>query len=126
MYDDIIDAKYPFDLGHKRMNDYDRAKQFMPFSALVGYKDAVSETARITSDKVVLDEELNIIRKKLSLKPVVSITYFIPDSSKDGGSYKSISGSVKKIDSYRNMIVMMDGLKIFISDIINIFGDIFN
>jgi hypothetical protein len=105
MYDDIIDTVYPFDLGHKRMNNYDRAKQFMPFSALVGYKEAVSETARITSDRIILDEEskeildskLNIIRNKLIMKPNVSITYFIPDKSKKGGNYKSISGIVKKI-----------------------------
>ena len=104
MYDDIIDIKYLFDLGHKRMSNYDRCAQFMPFSALVGYKEAVIETARITDKKIILDEEakeildnkINLIKSKLSLKPVVSITYFVPDKSKSGGSYKSIKGIIRK------------------------------
>lgn len=127
MYDDIIDTKYPFDLGRKRMSNYERCAQFMPFSALVGYKEAVIETARITDDRIILDEEakeildnkINLIKSKLSLKPNVSITYFIPDKSKSGGSYKNISGIVKKIDLYKKFIVINDN-KISICDIINI------
>ncbi len=127
MYDDIIDIKYPFDLNHKRMSNYDRCAQFMPFSALVGYKEAVVETARITDDRIILDEEakeildnkINLIKSKLSLKPSVNITYFIPDKSKSGGSYKNISGIVKKIDLYKKFIVINDN-KISIYDIIDI------
>ncbi len=127
MYDDIIDIKYPFDLNHKRMSNYDRCAQFMPFSALVGYKEAVIETARITDKKIILDEEakeildnkINLIKSKLSLKPNVIITYFIPDKSKSGGSYKNISGSVNKIDLYKSFIIVDDN-KINICDIIDI------
>ena len=127
MYDDIIDTVYPFDLNHKRMSNYERCAQFMPFSALVGYKEAVSETARITDKKIILDEEakgildnkINLIKSKLSLKPFVSITYFIPDKSKSGGSYKKIEGIVKKIDLYKNFIIIEDN-KINIYDIIDI------
>ena len=127
MYDDIVDTVYPFDLGHKRMSEYDRCKQFMPFSALVGYKEAVTETARITSDRVILDNDakeilnnkLSVINERLSLKPVVSIRYFIPDKSKSGGSYKKIEGIVKKIDLYKNFIIIGDN-KINIYDIIDI------
>ncbi len=127
MYDDIIDIKYPFDLGHKRMSNYERCAQFMPFSALVGYKEAVVETARITDKKIILDEEakeildnkISLIKSKLSLKPVVSITYFVPDKSKSGGSYKSVKGIIKKIDLYKGIIVIDDN-KISICDIIDI------
>ncbi len=127
MYDDIIDIKYPFDLNHKRMSNYDRCAQFMPFSALVGYKEAVVETARITDDRIILDEEakeildnkISLIKSKLSLKPVVSITYFVPDKSKSGGSYKSVKGIIKKIDLYKGIIVIDDN-KISICDIIDI------
>ena len=133
MYDDIIDIKYPFDLGHKRMSNYERCAQFMPFSALVGYKEAVVETARITDKKIILDEEtkeildnkISLIKSKLSLKPVVSITYFVPDKSKSGGSYKSIKGIIKKIDLYKGIIVI-DDIKIFINSIIDIDGDMFD
>lgn len=127
MYDDIIDTKYPFDLGHKRMSNYERCAQFMPFSALVGYKEAVIETARITDKKIILDEEakeildnkISLIKSKLFLKPVVSITYFVPDKSKSGGSYKSVKGIIKKIDLYKGIIVIDDN-KISICDIIDI------
>lgn len=127
MYDDIIDIKYPFDLNHKRMSNYERCAQFMPFSALVGYKEAVVETARITDDRIILDEEakeildnkINLVKSKLFLKPVVSITYFVPDKSKSGGSYSSVKGIIKKIDLYKGIIVIDDN-KISICDIIDI------
>lgn len=133
MYDDIIDTKYPFDLNHKRMSNYERCAQFMPFSALVGYKEAVIETARITDKKIILDEEtkeildkkINLVKSKLSLNPTVSITYFVPDKCKSGGSYESIKGNIKKIDLYREIIVINDN-RINICDIIDIEGDIFN
>ena len=127
MYDDIIDTVYPFDLNHKRMSEYDRCKQFMPFSALVGYKEAVSETARITSNKIILDEDarkilddkLNIIKDKLSFNLAVTITYFIPDKYKFGGDYTTVSGFVKKIDIYNNFLII-NGKKVYIYDIIDI------
>lgn len=127
MYDDIIDVLYPFDLGHTRMSSYDRCKEFMPFSALVGYKEAVVETARITDNRIILDEEfkeildskLNIIKEKIDLKPNVSITYFVPDKVKTGGSYISINGDVKKIDLY-NGIIFIGDKKILIDDIIDV------
>lgn len=133
MYDDIIDVEYPFDLGHPRMSLYDRSSQFMPFSALVGYKEAVLETSRITSDRIILDEEmkeildnkLGIIKEKLSLNPYVSITYFVPDNKKKGGSYLNISGNVRKIDLYKNVIII-DDKKIFVDDIIDIDSEAFN
>lgn len=133
MYDDIVDTKYPFDLGHKRMGGYDRCSQFMPFSALVGYKEAVMETARITNERIILDDEareildnkISLIKSKLSLKPVIFITYFVPDKNKSGGSYRSISGIIKKIDLYKN-IIFVDDSKISIFDIIDVDGDIFS
>ena len=133
MYDDIIDVEYPFDLGHPRMSLYDRSSQFMPFSALVGYKEAVLETSRITSDKIILDEEakeildnkLNIIRENINSKPSVNITYFVPDKVKTGGSYVNAFGCVKKIDLYKS-VVFIDDKKIFIDNIIDIEGNIFN
>ena len=127
MYDDIIDIVYPFDLNRKRMSEYDRCKQFMPFSALVGYKEAVIETARLTNDRVILDEnareilddKLNKIREKLSFEPVATITYFIPDRTKSGGNYNKITGIIKRIDLYKNFIVINDN-KIHICDIMDI------
>ena len=35
----------------------DRAAQFLPFAALTGYDAAVSETARLTEDRIELDPQ---------------------------------------------------------------------
>ena len=66
------------------MSMHDRAAQFSPFAALTGYDDLVKETARITDQKVYLDayilnnlnERLCILKKKLSERTEVDITYF--------------------------------------------------
>ena len=131
MYDDIIDTKYPFNLGRERMSVYDRCKEFMPFSALVGYKEAIVETARITDDRIILDDEakeildnkISLIKSKLDLNPILCITYFISDKNKSGGSYRSVEGIIKKIDLYKNVININDE-KIFISSIVDISGDV--
>ena len=132
MYDDIIDVSYPFDLGHKRMSEYDRCSQFMPFSALVGYKDAVMETARITDNMVFLDDEakeildnkIGFILNNLSLS-TITIKYFVPDSKKAGGSFATVSGVIKKIDLYKN-IIYIENRRILIDNIVDIDGDCFS
>lgn len=115
------------------MSNYDRAAQFSPFAALTGYDDAVKETARLTDSKIELDEyelqelneKLNKIQDNLREDAEVSITYFVPDKKKSGGSYKTISGIVKRIDEYEQLILMKDGTKIPIGDILEINGDVF-
>ena len=39
---------------------------------------------------------------------MVEITYFVPDTKKDGGAYITCSGCVKKIDKYKHTVVMTD------------------
>lgn len=132
MYDDIIDVCYPFDLGHSRMSLYDRSSQFMPFSALVGYKEAVLETSRITSDRVYLDDEMkdiinnkiNFINSIISSKPIIDVTYFVPDLKKTGGCYKTINGFIDKIDIFYGYIFIKNE-KISIENIVDICGDCF-
>ena len=127
MYDDIINEKYPFKLKHPRMNEQDRCKQFMPFSALTGYKDAVKETERLTEKEIILDDEkkeildikLNKITNKIDQKPTITITYFIKDDLKIGGKYKTITGIITKIDSYKG-IIQINNQKITINNIIDI------
>ena len=42
-----------------------------------------------------LNERINIIRNNIGIEQKVSITYFIPDAKKAGGSYVTCSGIVK-------------------------------
>ncbi len=129
-YDDIINMKHFVSKRYPQMSMHDRAAQFSPFAALTGYDDAIKETARLTDKKINLDEDvlqkldeiLFVIRKKLDSgqKCRIVISYFEKDLKKDGGRYLDISGEVKRIDGYRNVIVLMDGNIIPIKDVMNI------
>lgn len=132
-YLDIINLPHHRSATHPQMSPHDRAAQFSPFAALTGYGDAVTETARLTDakidldeyDKAALNEQLNLIQDTLDEQPEVSITYFLPDKKKSGGAYITISGSVKKIDAYEHIVVMLDAKRIPIDDISEIKGSLF-
>jgi len=127
-YDDIIHLPYHVSRKHPQMSMEDRAAQFSPFAALTGYDAAIEETARLTDQRVELDEyerqalneKLQFISGRLNEHPKVSITYFLPDARKDGGEYVTVTGNVKKIDDYEHKIVLMDGMGILMEDMIRI------
>ena len=127
-YDDIINLPHYISKKHPQMSLEARAAQFAPFAALTGYDDAVKETARLTNERIDLDEEakmmldakLQVIREQLSEKPLVTITYFVPDARKSGGKYITTAGNVKKIDDYKHLIIFDNGAEIPIDEIIDI------
>lgn len=136
-YDDIIDLPHFVSKKYPQMSMKDRAAQFSPFAALTGYDAAIKETARLTDRRIELDEDvldklnerLYILRKVLddgSVYPEVRITYFEKDLKKDGGKYITVSGRVRKIHEYRNIVIFEDGTEIPVHDISDIDGDIFN
>lgn len=133
-YDDLLNLPHHVSVVHPHMSLYDRAAQFAPFKALTGYEDDVAETARLTDDRMELDEErieqldvrLQLLEERLAEAPVVSLTFFVPDECKDGGSYETVSGIVKKIDTVRRVIVLRDGLRIAIDDVYGISGELFS
>ena len=106
----------------------DRAAQFSPFAAVVGYDDAVEETARLTDSMIELSEDeivllnnsLARLRASIAGKPQIKVTYFVPDARKDGGEYVSKEGTVKRIDEYENVLIFTDGGKVAVSDIIKV------
>ena len=132
-YFDIINLTRPISTSHERMSHYNRAAQFSPFAAVVGYDGAIKETARLTdqkieldeSEKIVLSERLNIVQEKLSKKQDVGFTYFQSDEKKTGGEYRCLVGVVKKIDEYERAVVMEDGTRIAIEEIVEISGKLF-
>lgn len=127
-YDDIINLPHYEPKYHKRMNAIQRASQFAPFAALTGYDDEVKETARLTNEKIILSEDsMNVISDNIvhinniiKNKPLVSVTYFIKDTKKQGGKYITINKNVKRIDEVYNILYMTDGSKINIDDILEI------
>lgn len=56
-YDDIINLPHPTSKRHPRMPIRDRAAIFSPFAALSGHGAAIAETARLTEQKLELDED---------------------------------------------------------------------
>jgi hypothetical protein len=61
-----------------------------------------------------------MIREKLVERPIVTVTYFLPDEKKEGGAYVTVSGSVKEISDYERTVVFTDKTQIPIDDIIEI------
>ena len=119
-YEDILNLSRPQYPDHPPMSIHDRAAQFSPFAALVGYDDAVAETARLTDRRREISEEelreLNEAVASLSeciaTRPLVTVDYFIPDARKDGGRYESKTGNLRTIDTYHREVVFVDGEKI--------------
>ena len=127
-YDDIINLPHHVSKKHPQMSLEARAAQFAPFAALTGYEDEVEEAGRLTDKRLDLDEEakkdldskMQIIRKKISAKPVITFTYFVPDLQKDGGKYVTVTGAVRRIDEYKQVVVLEDKNEIPINEIVGI------
>lgn len=131
-YDDIINLPHHVSDSRPQMSRASRAAQFSPFAALTGYDAAVSETARLTDEKLEPDEDtkakinlcLQIIIDHIDEHPTVSIIYFKPDERKSGGAYITQSCAVRRIDEYERVVIALDGSKIPIDDIYGIEGDL--
>lgn len=132
-YDDIINLPHHVSSARPHMSAIDRAAQFSPFAALTGYDAAVKETARLTGERIELDEyekdalndRLQLIVDTLGQGYQIAVTYFMPDKKKAGGEYITITGEVKKIDEYEHLIVMRSGLKVPVEDVIELEGELF-
>lgn len=127
-YDDIIALPHPEPRTHPRMSLHDRAAQFSPFAALTGHSAAIAETGRLTDSRITLDEsemarvdaELQHLQELLPSRPTVSITYFVPDERKAGGSYQTVTGTVRRIDTVNSVLLLTDQRAIPIPDILDV------
>ena len=132
-FDDIINREYVKSPTRRHMTMVERAAQFGAFKAVVGHEDALHETARLTDEKIELDEytkvELNEKLQQLATADEpeeASITYFVPDEKKSGGVYVTKMGIVIKVREYERDVIMEDGTEIPIDAIIVIEGNQFN
>ncbi len=133
MYEDIINLPHHVSTKRPQMPMSDRAAQFSPFAALTGYEDAVEETARLTDEKIELDESTqdlldikqHILMDAIAEQPEITVTYFKKDDRKAGGKYLTVTGNLKKIDEYERVLVLINGTKIPFDDIADIQGELF-
>lgn len=132
-YEDIINLPHHVSATRAHMSIYDRAAQFSPFAALTGHDEAIKEKARITDERMeldegtkqLLDERLQLIRQHIDTHPKVTITYFVPDERKEGGSYVTVQEKVVKLNEYKHIIYMDNGKTIPIWEVVEIEGDLF-
>lgn len=134
-YDDILYLPHHVSPTRQRMTMAERAAQFSPFAALVGYGEAIRETGRAVGqqmelseeEKAVLDQKQQIILAALEQgeEPEVTVTYFQPDRKKDGGEYVSYTGSIKKYKEIENTLVFGGGKEIPLNGIVDLTGTVF-
>ena len=133
-YEDIVNLPPHISKKYPQPTMLERAARFAPFAAITGYEEMVLEEARVTEERIELDEgtlamlneKLNIIHDSLNSEPVIQITYFEPDKKKSGGAYISVTGTVKRIDEYERLVIMSDGKKIRIDEIFGLESRLFD
>lgn len=131
-YDDIIDLPHHVSERHPQMSMYNRAAQFAPFAALTGHNAAITEAARLTEAEQELSEsDAEVLNRKLAYlqsldeKPTISVTYFVPDDKKEGGSYHTATGIVKSVEPDKGVLQFEDGTGIPVIRIKDIDGECF-
>lgn len=132
LYDDIIHLPHHVSERHPQMSMYNRAAQFAPFAALTGHNAAITEAARLTEAEQELSEsDAEVLNRKLAYlqsldeKPTISVTYFVPDDKKEGGSYHTATGIVKSVEPDKGILQFEDGTGIPVIRIKDIDGECF-
>ena len=115
-YDDILHHPRPVSRRHPQMPNSQRAKQFMPFAALRGYGEAISEReVRYEGRAILSDEDRAIVDATLRKlagalargeHPRVTLEYFEPRRDGDGerGLCRAWSGPLEKLIPELRMI----------------------
>ena len=133
-YEKIIGLPHHVSERHPRLGKDSYAAQFSPFAALSGYEQIISETVRTTNERPQLDDDaklrlsnkLKVVMDHIDEKPLITLSYFVPDKRKAGGECVTLDGVIKKLDVYERIIFMTDGRRIPADDLYDISGDIIN
>ena len=126
-YEAILHTEWTGVRKHTKNSMEQRAAQFSPFAALTGLDAALRETARLTDQRITLDEyeqaaldeTLQTVRDALTKKehPTVEVCYFVPDTRKAGGAYCTVTGVVKKMAEFEGLLIMADGTEVPMGEI---------
>jgi len=104
------------------MDRKSRAKQFMPFDALKGFKEAVAEKERIIVPKRDLSEErqeeLDWKLRQIQKEDVITVEYF------QDREYVQVTGMVIRIDD-ASRILQIANMRIAFADISDLKCDMF-
>ena len=132
-YDNILRLPHPTSAKHPRMPVSERAAIFSPFAALSGHAGAIAETARLTDQRIELDEDTRaeldrrqtVLLEHIAEQPEVTVTWFQPDERKDGGAYVTTVDRAKKLDEFKRILIMVGGQKIVLDDIVQVESQLF-
>lgn len=124
-YNDIINLPHHVSPRRSRMSNYQRAAQFAPFWALDGHKAMVLETERYVDgitelagdQQNIIDQALRDIACIIEERPSVWVTYFEPDSKKQGGKYIDKTGQIISISRSNQSLTFSDGVTIQFSQL---------
>lgn len=105
-----------------RMSREDRAKQFMPFDALKGFRDILKEKEKIIVPKIELTEDakelLDYKLHRIERNDIVTVVYFHEEE------YLKVTGMVSRLDTTARVLKIVN-TKISFEDIYDIQGDKF-
>ena len=130
-YEDILYLPHHQSPSRKKMSMVDRAAQFSPFAALSGYEASIRETQRLTeeyselsTDAIkILNEKMRHLLQTERESPTITVTYFVPDPRKQGGSYRKITERLKKVDQTHQMLLLENGMEIPFVHLYDLQGD---
>ena len=101
------------------VNKADRARQFLPFDALKGYKEAIMAKRKVVIAKKELSEDdaenLSYKFNQIKVGTIIKVIYFSNEE------YVVCEGMVSKID-LDNKVIQIVKTKINVNDIVNITG----
>ena len=119
-YDDIINLPHHVSKNHPQMSLENRAAQFAPFAALVGYAEAITASNEIKEDKKLIaedkKEELEETLHYLNKGDLIEIKYYVANKKQ----YCSFKGKIKRIDRIDRLIIFDNRKSIPIKEIIDI------
>lgn len=127
-YEDILHLLHHVSPTRPRMSMEDRAAQFSPFAALVGYDAAIDETARQTEAQIVLTEDrkaeldrvMQQLLRQLDQRPAVQLRYFVPDERKAGGAYVTAVKQIRTFEPIARLLFFTDGTQIPLDRIVEL------
>ena len=70
-----------------------------------------------------LNGQLRVLAGLLDQHPEVTVTWFQPDGKKEGGDYLVATGAVRKIDAYREVVILEGGEQIPFRDLLSLSGE---
>lgn len=125
-YEDIINLPHHHSDKRPHMSNYERAAQFSPFAALTGFDDEINEAARLTDCRPQLTEDqLNSLDEAIQQisdldKPLIAVTFFVPDVNKSGGSYRVYTGTLRFLDLGEGKLKFTDDTAIPLDDVVDV------